>query len=87
MRKKRDKYAVVAWYQYTEYSHPLSSCAPSFNLLGLTVPGKSVTKIFNVWILEKEKLKNKGTNKKQQPDSGTHDTSTNCPSVYQVLTF
>ena len=36
---------------------PLSSCAPSFNLLGLTVPEKSVTKIFNVWTLEKEKIK------------------------------
>ena len=27
---------------------PLSMCVPSFNLLGLTVPEKSVTKNFNV---------------------------------------
>ena len=63
------------------YIHPLSMCAPRFNLLGLTVPEKSVTKIFNVWILEKEKIKNKGTNKQQQPDSGIHDTFTQSTCV------
>ena len=57
MKKLRDKYAAAAWFRYTWYIHPLSTCASSFNLLGLTVPEKSVTKIFNVWILEKEKIK------------------------------
>ena len=31
------------------------TCVPSFNLLGLTVPEKSVTKKFNVWKLERKK--------------------------------
>ena len=34
---------------------PLFMCIPSFNLLGLTVPEKSVTKNFNVWKLERKK--------------------------------
>ena len=34
---------------------PLSMCVPSFNLLGLKVPEKSVTKSFNVWKLEGKK--------------------------------
>ena len=33
-------------FQYTRYINPLSTCVPSFNLLSLTVPEKSVTKIF-----------------------------------------
>ena len=38
-------------------------CVPSFNLLGLTVPEKSMTKIFDVWKLERKKNENnKGTN-------------------------
>ena len=38
-------------------------CVPSFNLLLLTVPEESVTKIFNVWKLErKKKWRNKGMN-------------------------
>ena len=36
---------------------PMSTCVPSFNLLGLTVPEKSVTKNFNVWKLERKKIK------------------------------
>ena len=36
---------------------------------------------------EKEKWRNKGMNKQQQPDSGTQDTSACCPRVYQVSTF
>ena len=36
---------------------------------------------------EKEKWRNKGTNKQQQPDSGTHNTSAHSPRVYQVSTF
>ena len=84
-KKLRDKYAAAAWFWYTWYIHPLSTCAPSFNLLGLTVPEKSVKKIL---ILEyKRKKKNKGTHKQQQPDSGIHHTSTHCPRVYQVSTF
>ena len=47
------------------------------------------------WKLEKQKKyklrvrkrRNKGTNKQQQPDSGTHNTSAHCPRVYQVSTF
>ena len=31
--------------------------------------------------LETEKLKTKGMNNPQQPDSGIHDTSTHCPRV------
>ena len=34
---------------------PLSMCVPSFNLLGLTVPEESVTKICNIWKLERKK--------------------------------
>ena len=33
------------------------------------------------------KMKNKGTNKQQQPDSGIHNTSAHCPRVYLVSTF
>ena len=33
----------------TQYICPLSTCVLSFNLLGLTVPEKSVTKNSNVW--------------------------------------
>ena len=36
---------------------------------------------------EKEKWRYKGTIKKQQPDSGIHDTSAHCPRVYQVSIF
>ena len=58
----------------------VSMCVPSFNLLGLTVPEESVTKKFqSLKIGEKEKLRNKETNKQQQPDSGIHDTSAHCP--------
>ena len=37
------------------YTYPLSTCVPNFNLLGLRVPEKSVTKNFNVWKLERRK--------------------------------
>ena len=37
------------------YHVSLSTCVPSFNLLGLTFPEKSVTKTFNVWKLERKK--------------------------------
>ena len=53
--KKRDKYPSAAWFRYTQYICPLSTCVPSFNLLGLTIPEKSVRKFFNVWKLEKRK--------------------------------
>ena len=60
-------------------------CVPSFNLLGLTVPEKIVTKNFNVWKLERKKNeKNKGMNTQQYSDSGLHDASAHCPRVYQV---
>ena len=36
---------------------------------------------------EKEKWRNKGTNRQQQPDSGIHDTSVHCPHVDQVSIF
>ena len=123
---------------YTWYIHPMSMCVSSFNFIGLTVPEKSATKIFNVWKLErkkteeikgqisssilipvymihlptvhvytkfqpsweecdekiqylkigeKEKWRNNGTNKQQQPDSGIHNTSAHCPHVYQKLIF
>ena len=32
-------------------------------------------------------MKNKGTDKQEQPDSATHDTSAHYPGVYQVSTF
>ena len=35
-------------------TRPLSMCVPSFNLLSLRVPEKSVTKYFNVWKLERK---------------------------------
>ena len=34
-------------FQSARYIHPLSTSVPSFNLLSLTVPKKSVTKFFN----------------------------------------
>ena len=40
--------AAAAWFPYTWYICLLSMCVPNFNLLGLTVPEKSVTKNFNV---------------------------------------
>ena len=40
--------------------------------------------MFENW---KENCRNKGTSKKQQPDSGIHDTSVHCPCVYQVSIF
>ena len=40
---------AAAWLQYTWYICPLPMCVPSFNLLGLTVPEKSVTKNSNIW--------------------------------------
>ena len=57
MKKIKRQIWAAAWFRYARYIHPLSTCAPSFNLLGLTVPEESLTKIFNVWILEKEKRK------------------------------
>ena len=58
-RKKNEKIKrrirAAAWFRYTSYICPLSTCIPSFNLLGLTVPEKSVTKNFNVWKLERRK--------------------------------
>ena len=39
---------AAAWFPYTRYTHPVSMCVPSFNLLGLTVPEKSVTKNFHL---------------------------------------
>ena len=39
---------------------PPSMCVPSFNLLGLIVPEKSVTKNFNVWKSERKKKELKG---------------------------
>ena len=37
--------------------------------------------MFQNWKKEKQRKRNKGTNKQQQPDSGIHDTSTYCPCV------
>ena len=59
---------------------------PSFNLLDLTVPEKSVTKtlMFENW--RERKMKNQGMNKQQQPDSGKHDTSAHCMCAkFQLL--
>ena len=56
-------------------------CVPSFNLLGLTVPDVSVHKILMFENWRERKRRNKGTNKQQQPDSGIHDTSAQCPRV------
>ena len=41
----------------TQYICPLSICVPSFNLQGLTVPQKSVTKIVMVENLRERKMK------------------------------
>ena len=41
--------------------------------------------LLKIW--EKEKWRNKRTNKQQQPDSSMHDTSAHCPRVYQVSIF
>ena len=58
-RKKYEKIKgwirAAAWFWYIWYIHPFSTCVPSFNLLGLTVPEKKVTKKFHVWKLERKK--------------------------------
>ena len=58
-RKKNEemkgRIRVAAWFQYTRYIHPLSTCVTSFNLLGLTVPEKCVRKMFNAWKMERKK--------------------------------
>ena len=41
----------------TRYICPLSTCVPSFKLLGLTVPEKSVMKNFNVENWRERKMK------------------------------
>ena len=38
---------------------------------------------FNTWILEKEKIKNKGMNKQQQPDSGIHPPTVHVCTKFQ----
>ena len=64
---------------------PLSTCVPSFNLLGLTVPEKSEMKNFNVWKLERKKNEEiNGMNKQQQPGSCIHNTASHCLRVHQV---
>ena len=74
--------------------HLLSTCVPSFNSVGLTVPEKSVAKFFNVWNLERKKNEeiHNGMNadaelwhfKLKHADSGINNTSNLCPWVYQV---
>ena len=66
---------------------PIFHMCNKINLLGLTVPEKSVTKIFKFENWREGKMENKGTNKQQQPDSGIYDTSAHCPRVYQVSIF
>ena len=46
---------AAAWFRYTRYIHPFSTCVTSFKLLGLTVPEESLTKNFHVWKLERKK--------------------------------
>ena len=53
--KIKGQISSTAWFQYTRYICPLFTCVPSFNLLGLTVLEKSVTKNFNVRKLERKK--------------------------------
>ena len=42
--------------KYDTSAH-LSTCVPSFNLLGLTIPKKSVTKNFNIENWKERKMK------------------------------
>ena len=65
--------------RYTQYIHPLFLCVPSFNFLGLTIPGRSATKflMFENW----RERKKEELNKQQQSDSGIHNTSTHCSHV------
>ena len=46
---------VLAHSRIHGYMCPLSTLVPNFNLLGVTVPEKSVTKNFKVWKLERKK--------------------------------
>ena len=55
IKNKGTNKRAAAWFRYTRYICPLSTCIPSFNLLGLIVPEKSMTKNFNVWKLERKK--------------------------------
>ena len=57
MKKIKGWIWTAAWFRLLRYIHPFSTCVTSFNLLGLTVPEKSVTKNFNVWKLERKKNK------------------------------
>ena len=68
-----------------EYTIHPPMCVPSFNLLGLAVPDRSVRKILMFENWRERKWRNKGTNKQQQPDSSIHDTSAHCPRVYLVF--
>ena len=57
-RKKNEE--IKGWISrnslipYTRCINPLSTCVPSFNLLGFTVSEKNVTKTFNVWKQERK---------------------------------
>ena len=65
-----------------------SSCLYCFNFLRLAVLEEKCYENFKCLKTgEKEKWRNKGTNKQQQPDSGINHTSAHCPCVYQVSTF
>ena len=66
---------------YTIHLSLVHMCAKFHNLLGLTVPEKSVTKMLMFENWRERKMKNKGMNKQQQPDSGKHDTSAHCTCV------
>ena len=71
---------------YTTHPPIVHACT-KFQLSRPNSSWEKCDKSFNFWILEKEKIKKKGTNKQQQPDSGIHHTSTHCPRAYQVSTF
>ena len=68
---------MTSLVQPTDLDFKISvALVPSFNLLSLTLPEKSVKKNW-----EKEKWRNKRTNK-LQPDTTIHDTSAHCPCAY-----
>ena len=65
-------------------------CPRVYNFFQSSRPHSSREKCdknFNVKNWRERKMRNKGTSKQQQPESGVHDTSAHCPRVYQVSIF
>ena len=83
---RKGQIRAAAWFRYTRYICQLSTCVPIFNLLGLIVPEKSVTKHFNVWHWRK---KNEEIQVRIISSNliAVYTIQLQCSRVYQVSTF